>query len=540
MTDRSKYSPEWICKQQEVLRGERKTVEAVWRLIRTYFIPQYGQFDYQYMNENQVDWRRRERWDDTAVRSAGLLAASLHGSLTSSVTHWFEYTFKSQPELAHQKGVREWLESTRNTIFSSLQDSNFNLEITQGYNEMVTFGTTVIMEEPMIKNGVERGIDFKCVPLEEVDFEENFEDQIHTFFRKNMYTPVQMVDKFGKDGVPEEVLERVNDGVTLKEDVVFCAYHRDGWETKDRFAKNVNPKDRAVGYKYVHLKTKEMLGEEGGYYEMPAFVGRWTRMVGSKWGYSPANSCLDTVLTTNALVKLIMTALEKVVDPTLLAKERSVINTIDLSPATINIVRDIEGVVPLESGTNFDPGELRLMRMQDSIERSFYVDQLQLKDSPAMTATEVQVRYELMQRLLGPTVSRIQKDLLNPMLERAFGILFRQGLIEPPPTTKSKTLDINYIGTLARVQRLDEVNAIERFLSHVGSIMEMGFPQAQDVPDISAILRETASVLGVPARLLHDEEKSKKMARSREESQEQMQNMAMAEQEAKINAETSR
>ena len=50
-----------------------------------------------------------------------------------------------------------------------------------------------------------------------------------------------------------------------------------------------------------------------------------------------------------------------------------------------------------------------------------------------MTATEVQVRYELMQRLLGPTLGRFQSEFLNPLIERVFGIMFRANAFLPAP-----------------------------------------------------------------------------------------------------------
>ena len=63
----------------------------------------------------------------------------------------------------------------------------------------------------------------------------------------------------------------------------------------------------------------------------------------------------------------------------------------------------------------------------------FFVDQLQLNEGPEMTATEVIQRTEEKMRLMGPVVGRTQTELLGPMLQRVFGLLYRAGKLPPPP-----------------------------------------------------------------------------------------------------------
>ena len=89
-------------------------------------------------------------------------------------------------------------------------------------------------------------------------------------------------------------------------------------------------------------------------------------------------------------------------------------------------------------------------------------DQLELNEGPQMTATEVQVRYELMQRLLGPTLGRLQSEFLNPIVERAFYSMLRGNALPPMPEVLQQIggdLDIEYVGPLARSQKMDEVTS---------------------------------------------------------------------------------
>jgi len=49
----------------------------------------------------------------------------------------------------------------------------------------------------------------------------------------------------------------------------------------------------------------------------------------------------------------------------------------------------------------------QIAEMQQQIRSRFYTDELQLKDSPQMTAMESQIRYELMQRILGAPLNHL-------------------------------------------------------------------------------------------------------------------------------------
>ena len=55
---------------------------------------------------------------------------------------------------------------------------------------------------------------------------------------------------------------------------------------------------------------------------------------------------------------------------------------------------------PIVNATNWNADQLMLGDVRASVRRIFFSDQLELNEGPQMTATEVQVRYELMQRLL--------------------------------------------------------------------------------------------------------------------------------------------
>ena len=137
-------------------------------------------------------------------------------------------------------------------------------------------------------------------------------------------------------------------------------------------------------------------------------------------------------------------------------------------------------------------------QIRTAIRQAFYSDQLQLQQGPQMTATEVQVRYELMQRFLGPTLGRFQSEFLNPLIERVFGIMLRaEALIPAPEIIQGQTVDVEYVGPLARSQRIEESIAIDRLYAQVFQIAQAD-PNILDLVDNDAAIRARAALLGVP------------------------------------------
>jgi hypothetical protein len=165
------------------------------------------------------------------------------------------------------------------------------------------------------------------------------------------------------------------------------------------------------------------------------------------------------------------------------------------------------------------------------------VQQLELQDGPQMTATEVQVRYELMQRLLGPTVGRLETEFLNPLVERCFAIMARANAFKAlPPELQDvgseADLDIEYEGPLARAQRSIEVIAQDRFVAYLSGLTATLAPvdpslarSVWDVVELDDMARGRAEVLGLPSTQLADPKKIRAVRDARDEAASQQQQL---------------
>lgn len=523
-----------IVKRFDALVSQRKTVEDIWEVINQLVVPFRGDFFRDIASEHAVSWRdNRNVFDSTAIDAAHILASSIHGSLTSPAIRWFELAFRSH-RLNEIKEARQWLEEAASLCFTALQDSNFNLEANETYLDLVSYGTSMIIEEVEEKNGVFQRLNFQSVPVEEMWFEQDHSGQTHRAYRRHKWTPVQIITKFGVENVPECIREKAESpqGIDVKEDVVMCIFPRSDRIDADT-SRVLAPDQRPYGMKYVLHRTMDELGEEGGYYEMPAFVPRWRKTSKSMWGHGPAMIALPDILTINSLVELILKATEKVVDPPTKVTERGLLSDLDLEPAGMTVVRTMDSMEPYESGARFDVSQLQREQLKQAIRSIFFVDQLELKESPAMTATEVQTRYELMQRLLGPTLGRLQSDYLDPLVQRTFNILYRAGVLGEPPEVvfeDSGQLDIIYTGPLVRAQRADIAQGVMRWAATLAELGEIT-PDVLDIPNWDEIAKELGSLEGVPAKLMRSDAEIKKSRKDRQAKMARAEAAAQAQEE---------
>ena len=167
--------------------------------------------------------------------------------------------------------------------------------------------------------------------------------------------------------------------------------------------------------------------------------------------------------------------------------------------------------------------------LRTAIRQAYYSDQLQLQEGPQMTATEVQVRYELMQRLLGPTLGRFQSEFLQPLIERVFGIMLRNRAFVPAPEIMTEEpIDVEFVGPLARSQRMEEAVAVERLYQLAMNVSQIN-PDILDIINHDEAIRQRAKLLGVPDSILRGRAEVMQGRMMRQQQQMQQQQM-MADQ----------
>lgn len=508
----------------------RSNIEQVWSEIDYYTGPvkEAGHLfsGASSSDGSQAHEARKDLWDLTAIDGREKLSASIQGSITNAHVRWFLLAYQLA-NLNNDTESRTWLDEESENCWNDLQDSDFNTEIGCNYYDLTGPGHTFLAMEPISDEaGAWEGVDFTAIPLEESYFLTDRKGKIKRYWRRMSWAPSQVADFCEEHdiAVPDDVAEKMAKGDETKEEIVFCVFPRDKI-LRRALKKGVTypaaPELRPWGFVYWREDHNGgQLGDVGGYYEMPILMCRWSRTSGSKWGHGPSNIALPTVKYVNGWKEAVKLTAEKNLDPPILTEERNLMSSVDHEGGGLTVVRDISKIKTLQSEAKIEMGMATIEEDRAEIRRIYRTDELQLKDSPAMTATEAQIRYELMNRVLGKTLTFIQNDLLSPILLTLMAMRLRLGASKPMPRKVTKAggiFTIEFQGPLARSQRTDEVAAIERGATFVAGLAQF-YPEVRAAFDPIKAIKHVFQRLGVPADVTPtDADMRKEMDRIREE-----------------------
>jgi len=518
----------------EALRSDRATEEVIWDEIEKYIMPLTGNTS-QAVHGSTPDQKTDQRlWDLTAPLALEHLAAALHGDVTSPNSKWLDLEWPTK-ELEDDHESVKHREALAEMVWSELQASDFNMEISSGYQEWVGLGNMCLVCEPTSQDvATWKGLDFTAVPIRQIQFEEDSRGGVLRWFRHLRWTPSQIVDHCERekhpDGTPlypaPERIKRMAQAAgeaATRLNVIFCVWKREG--VPEEASGLLAPERRPVGSVYFTLDEAEVLGEESGYYRMPVTVARWARRPGSQWGFGRGHIALRHVKGLNYFKELQLKSGEKAVDPAWGVSDRFN-GTLDVRAGKATVIPSKDDIWALESGARFDVSAEIIRDERIEVRRCFHEDDLQLKESPQMTATEVQARKDQMNRSLGSPVARLQTDALAPIVLITLDHLGRARLLPPTPALvkeRRPEVKLRFRGPVARAQAMDEVVAIEREAAFIANLLKLGFTDARHFFDIGAAIREHAKRLGVPAAVLKGPDEAKKAVEAEQKAMAQAQ-----------------
>lgn len=511
---------EYIKKRVDALASDRGTWEVNWQEILDYVMPRKADV---VTLRTKGEKRTEVLFDSTAITANNLLAASLQGTLTSPSLAWFSIKLRDE-ELNENRAVQLWLEDTAKRMYDTFNETNFNTEVHEMYLDLCSIGTAAIFVEEG-NNGFDTdGIHFNTLHIAEYYIQENINGKVDTLYRKYKLTARQAVQEFGEKNVGEKILTAAKE----KPDQKFNFIH--AVEPTEDYKRATGKTSTKLPFHSCHVcEEDKMVVRTGGYNEFPYLVPRWSKATGEIFGRSPSYNALPDIKTLNKAVEIGLKAWAKAIDPPLLVQDDGVIGRVRTTPAGITVVRNDGAIKPLQIGSNWQITDLKENQLRTAIRQAYYSDQLQLQEGPQMTATEVQVRYELMQRLLGPTLGRFQSEFLNPLIERVFGIMYRAGaLSREPDIVRGSKIDVEYVGPLARSQRMEEAVSIERLYQLAMNVSQVD-PAIMDNINHDEAIRLRGKLLGVPKTVLRGRDEVEEMRNARAE-QQQMAAMAQEQQ----------
>jgi hypothetical protein len=511
-----------ILEKWEDMEQDTRMWRPLWQEVADFTFPERSNIQ---ITRHPSQQRTLKMLDSTAMHAKNLLAASMQGALTSSAFMWFGLRIRGI-ELSRDHQVNKWLEWCAQDMYDAIEESNFQSESHEMYLDVPVFGTAAMLVGERTPSLTTPPGSIVCTALSPGKFniDENEEGRVDTVFRKfklSARAAVQAYDVCGK-----QVMAAVNGNRAAERyEFIHAIYPR----TDVRIGSSRPLPATKMPYASVTVDVSgQCVVRDSGYDRLPVMVPRWSKDSDETWGTGPGIVALPDIKTLNKAVELKLKAWAKVVDPPIKARHQGVVGAVRLFNGGITYVRDMDAIAPLsELGGRLDIADMEEEKKRDQIRRIFYADQLQLQQGPQMTAYEVQVRYELMQRILGPTMGRMNVEYLNPFIERVFWIRLNASdknspyrMLEAWCKQNHKVLDIEYEGPLAKAQRVQESIAVQR-------TFQLVLPLVQTKPDVMDNFDlDEASVLiaesnGLPARILRDPKERDAIRQARTAATEQ-------------------
>jgi hypothetical protein len=490
---------EHIVKKFAKLKADRTNWDSYWEEIAEYILPRK---DNVYGNVVAGEKKHNRLYDSTSIHSNELLASALHSMLTNPTDVWFALS-TGEKDLDKNTEVRQYLQDCVKIITQTLNTSNFQTQIHETYLDLGSIGTSVLrMEEDD-----DMLIRFFSNPIYGSYVEENSRGDIDTVYRCYDYTLRQIEQEFGDevfDAFPD--LKRTYEKEPLyKCEIVHAVEPRNGkWAS-------------------IHvLKKQEYVLRDADFNENPHAVPRWSKISGEKYGRSPGMKALSDIKMLNQMMKTLIRVAQKVADPPLMVPDNGFLMPLKTVPGGTNIYRagTKDRIEPLQTNARLDIGAELLEQTRVRVRQAFFIDQLQLQDGPQMTATEVNQRIEEQLRIMGPILGRLNNELLKPIIDRTYAILFRKNkLPDAPDLLKGKELEIQYTSQIAKAQKAAGANTLNRVIQSVGPLIEMN-PTVMDVFNSDEAVRIHADIFGLPEEMLNNQDDVKAVRQARAEQQQ--------------------
>lgn len=516
-------------KRSGAMWNEAMTWYPAWRELAQFCNPTRGFFYDERPNRGkQIDFKTVI--DGHARRACRTLASGMTSGLTSPSRPWFRLGLPD-PDLLNFGPAKIWLDEVQRRMLDVFSKSNIYGVLHSMYEEIGTFGTAcAFLEEDdrdVIRGRVYTSGEYflACGP----------DGRVNTFHRRFWMSTFQMVERFGFENCSQTVQAQYLN-------------HQDQWI---RVYHLIEPNDNRLPHMkdFKNMPFRSIYWEDsaatntylslGGYQEFPLLTPRWdTTTTADVYGRGPGWDALGDVKMLQKERREGLTALAKVVNPPM-QKDSSVVGDVNTMPGGITTSSAQVPNAGLRPAYQINP-DLNAMRQEvldtkKAISEAFFADlflMLQDDQRSGITATEIAERQAEKLQILGPVLERLENELLNPLITRTFAIMFRKGLLPPPPPEiQGLELKIQYISVLAQAQKMASVTAIDQWTNGIiAEATEAQDPSILDIIDFDEKNAEKADMLGVPAKIVRgpDSIAQKRQARAQQQAQAQQAQLAIA------------
>lgn len=480
-SDTSKLK-QWLTKRKASLENARTPVEGKWHDLRLYYEPYLGT-----ALLSETPSRDTGISDGKIINSEPRillhrLAAGLQSGITSQAQQWFRLRAQD-PDLNKYAAVRQWMDECTDIVSSLFARSNVYPALDQVYLHLGCFGTSSSIITP---RAAEASMHMQVLDEGSYWIAQDRFGRVNTLLRRTEMTAASVAEEFGTGWTPEKLRQTLNEGRHEEPQIVWHLI----------FPNTGNLPDVPAGRSFASIYWIDANEEPNdgilairSFDYNPIVAPRWM-VFNSAYGVGCGHIGLPDAKQLQAMEFDKLKVIEEEVDPPLMAPDTMKDEPIRTGPGGVTYY-------PAQIGLNNAaqrPGIGRLYDKQQKLEaillgidateqrlaRTFYSDLFALMISlnlkpKQMTAREVQELSAEKVALLGPILTRLNTDMLGPLVDAGFQIALQHGLIpDPPSSIQGAIMQIEYVSALhMERQAASRMGGIVRLAEFVGSMSPM-------------------------------------------------------------------
>jgi hypothetical protein len=514
-------------KRLERLKTLRQVHEQVWLDCFDHSFPIRGSGlqGGQPLDAQQALDRKARLLHSAATDAGRTLAAGIVSGATPSSSVWALLSVVGADDAGKQ-----WLDEKAKQLHEEVHAGNFDASSMECALDLVAAGWFALYVDDNAGAG---GLLFTQWPIAQVFAASSRPGGIvDTVFRVYQQSAEQCVTEFGFENCSAQVQKQWTEEPDTQVTICKAIYPRTDYKAGAAMARNL-----PVASCTFEVDTGQLV-RESGYHEMPVIVPRWAVIPNSVYAIGPMFDALPDARELNEFLRMDRMNAELAIAGMWIATDDGVLNprTVKVGPRKVIVANDVDSMKQLSAGGDWQLADSRIAQYHAAIRRILMADQLQAQDGPAMTATEVHVRVNMIRQLLGPVYGRLQAEYLAPLVERCFGLMYRAGLFGMAPASLGgSNFKVKYNNPLARAQKQEDVGAVERLTNDLTALAALGqtvpaAAAALDRIDFDATVEIIVDGLGVPLKVMRDDEATASFRQARADQQAQAQQAAQQQQ----------
>ena len=457
---------------------------------------------------------------------------------------WFKLSVMPE-EMMELDTVKYWSDDTtkkqRNAIYAA--PANFSRAMAHADGDWSTYGNAVTKFGYRVERGVNVGVIFSACRLRDCAWAEDQHGRVNELHEKMNVTLEQAVALFGKDNLPKEWRDKLNDrnatNGQMKVEVRRCVMPVEVYEYGEGEKPRKNAKYASI-YIAMGVDAKECGISEGYFDVFPYSVRRWELVPGQPYAWSPAASvALADGRTLNIAEASLLKGIEMKVSPPRVAPDDGIMGEIRLDSDGVTYI-DTEylkdGKNPIQT---LEVGEPRyaveyIDRKNQEAAVAFFMDLLVVPDRE-MTLGEFTQRFKIALRDAAPVFEPIESEY-SLMMEGVFDLMLNaKGPAEPwgvftPAPKEIQGAEFRYEFQTALTEAFNDLRRIEGkdAIAQYLELKQLQDPAADNI-NVDQIIRDGQANL--PPKWTRPE---KEVAIMREERAKATQEAEEAEQTAMV------